>query len=72
MKDFTNVSQNPMQIIEANIVLNTHQLMQIFNVSRGTLDKFRKQKNFPKPIEMGGNRPMWITEEIVKWIKTRK
>lgn len=48
-----------------NILLNINQLTKVLDISRTTLDKYRKQDSFPKPIGQT-KRPKWITEEIMK------
>ena len=60
---------SPKQIVSENILLNINQLTRVLNISRTTLEKYRKQEGFPKPIGQS-NRPKWITEEILKWLKT--
>lgn len=65
-----NEIENKNKIIKNNFVLNAHQIMDILGISRGTLDKFRKEANFPKSVGHGG-RPKWLTKEILSWIQTR-
>ena len=65
------LSLSPKQIVSKNILLNIEQLTKVLAISRTTLDKYRKQKSFPKPVGQSG-RPRWITEEIIKWIKTER
>lgn len=61
----------PKQIVSENILLNINQLTKVLDISRTTLDKYRKQDSFPKPIGQT-KRQKWITEEIMKWMKTSR
>ncbi|WP_295365356.1 hypothetical protein [uncultured Succinivibrio sp.] len=72
MKSNELTQLSPNQIISENIILSINQLTKVLNVSRTTLEKYRKQEGFPKPVGGQSNRPKWITEEIVKWIKTSR
>lgn len=71
MKKSESIYISPKQIVSENILLTIDQLTKVLAISRTTLDKYRKQQSFPKPVGQTG-RPRWITEEIIKWLKTER
>lgn len=71
IKNSETLKESPAQIVSENILLTIDQLTKVLAISRTTLDKYRKKQSFPKPVGEDG-RPKWITEEIMKWIKTKR
>lgn len=68
-KSRVTLTNSAPQIISENFVLNINQVTKVLGISRTTLDKYRKEDSFPKPLKRSA-RPKWITEEIIKWAKT--
>ena len=40
-------------------------------ISRSTVDRWEKEKNFPKRIKLGKNSVGWNLEAVEKWLKER-
>ena len=57
------------QIINDHLLLKTIDVIKLLNISRGTFKKLKKKNNFPQPITGIGSHPMWITEEIIEWMR---
>ena len=53
-------------------LLSIKQLLEIFGVSRSTLNKMRKEKYFPKPILFSKRILRWSPKEILRYINRRK
>lgn len=52
-------------------ILRFKELMKILNVSRSTIDRWVKDSNFPKKLNLGANSIGWKEEDILNWINTR-
>jgi predicted DNA-binding transcriptional regulator AlpA len=63
------ISKPAEEIIKDHLLLKTVEVLKVLNISRGTFEKLQRKEGFPKAITNVGNRPMWLTEEILKWVK---
>ena len=53
------ISKPAEEIIKDHLLLKTVEVLKVL----------QKKEGFPKAITNVGNRPMWLTEEILKWVK---
>jgi predicted DNA-binding transcriptional regulator AlpA len=47
-------------------------VLTYLNVSRTTLHLYKKTKNFPLPILLGGARNRWLLADVVKWVEDQR
>lgn len=63
------ISTPAKEIVKDHLLLKTVEVLKVLNISRGTFEKLQKGDSFPKAITRVGGRPMWLTEEILNWVK---
>lgn len=63
------ISTPAKEIVKDHLLLKTVEVLKVLNISRGTFEKLQKEDNFLKAITRVGGRPMWLTEEILNWVK---
>lgn len=48
--------------------LSEKDLTEKFSVSRQAVWRWRKDRNFPKSVKIGGtDKPLWIEDEVEAW-----
>ncbi len=52
-------------------LLRQRDLMEFMNISRATLWRIQRHKNFPKPVILLGCK-RWRREEIEAWLEEKK
>lgn len=60
------------ELVRDHLLLKTVEVLRVLNISRSTFEKLLKRDGFPKAVTNVSNRPMWLTEEILQWVKLRK
>lgn len=63
------ITDNAVELVHENIFLTTIQILRIFNVTRTTFDRWRKNTDFPKALYIT-NRPIWKTQDVIEWAET--
>ena len=58
-----------MQLID---VISRKQLCKQLGVSRSTIKRWIKNRNFPKPLEASGREPLFDQNEIEYWFSERE
>ena len=53
-----------------NPLLTQKQVIELTTLSRSTIRRKVESGNFPKPIELGGNRIAWTKVSVEDWIAT--
>ncbi|SKA66192.1 Prophage CP4-57 regulatory protein (AlpA) [Succinivibrio dextrinosolvens DSM 3072] len=61
----------PVLIVNEKIFVNSTEIMKLFEITRPTLEKWKKTTSFPKAICLA-RRPVWMTEEILDWAKSHR
>ncbi len=56
------------EILNEHYLLKTVEILKILNISRGTFEKIKNTKNFPKAATKIGSRQFWLKKEILQWI----
>lgn len=57
------------EIIKNDYLVTAVKIMKIFDITRGTFDKWKKTKGFPKALFIS-KRQLWVTKEILDWAKS--
>ena len=52
------------------ILPTTETLAKVGVKSRNTVHDWVKSQDFPKPVQLGGNRIGWIESEVDAWLET--
>ena len=52
-------------------VLRTHQVLELANLTKGTLYRFVRENNFPQPIQLGPKLLGWFEDEVTAWLEAR-
>lgn len=63
------ISTSAETILKEHFLLRTVEILRILNISRTTFDTIKALPDFPKAITKVGSRPLWVKEEILKWLK---
>lgn len=50
-------------------LLSVADVARLLNISKGALQKLRRQARVPAPVEMG-RRVLWRREELEAWVRT--
>jgi predicted DNA-binding transcriptional regulator AlpA len=59
---------------EVPLYLRFPQLKKIFfgnNIGRSTIDRWEKEKGFPRRIKVGANSVVWDSALVRQWIEDR-
>ena len=59
---------------EVALYLRFPQLKKIFfggSIGRSTIDRWEREKGFPKRIKIGPNSVVWDSRSVAKWISER-
>ncbi len=54
-----------------NVLLRQRDLMEFMNISRATLWRIQKHKDFPKPVIILGCK-RWRREDVEIWLEAKK
>jgi predicted DNA-binding transcriptional regulator AlpA len=54
-----------------NALMRQRDLMEFMNISRATLWRIQKHKNFPKPVILLGCK-RWRREDVETWLEGKK
>ena len=57
---------------ELRPMLSEKQILDRLPIARSTLQKWEKEKLFPKSVPIGPNRKAWYEDEVVAWQKQRE
>jgi len=52
-------------------LLSKIEVAELLTIAPSTLDRVRKEPDFPKPFEIGGSL-RWSVHEIVAWLKATR
>ena len=52
-------------------VLRTHQVLELTNLTKGTLYRYVREDNFPAPIQLGPKLLGWFEDEVIAWLEAR-
>lgn len=52
-------------------IVRPKELIEILKISRSTLDRWVKSKNFPNKINLGKNSIGWLWSDVDKWLKNK-
>ena len=59
-------------ILKEHFLLKTVEILKILNISRTTFDTIKTLPDFPKAITKVGSRPLWVKDEILRWLQNGK
>lgn len=59
-------------ILKEHFLLKTVEILKILNISRTTFDTIKALPDFPKAITKVGSRPLWVKDEILRWLQNGK
>lgn len=57
------------EIIKNDYLVTAVKIMRIFDITRGTFDKWKKTKGFPEALYVS-KRKLWITQEVLDWARS--
>ena len=63
-----------LQINAKDLLLDKHDVAEIFKVSEMTIDRLIKDSDFPKPFRLKNNQtatPFWRIEDVKSWIDSQ-
>ena len=52
-------------------VLRIKDIMELLSVSRSTVWRWSKQRDFPSKIQLGGNTVGWFQKDLFAWLGSR-
>ena len=52
-------------------VLRIKDIMELLSVSRSTVWRWSKQRDFPSKIQLGGNTVGWFQKDLFAWLESR-
>lgn len=52
-------------------VLRIKDIMELLGVSRSTVWRWSKQRDFPSKIQLGGNTVGWFQKDLFAWLESR-
>lgn len=55
-----------------NALLRQRDLMEFMHISRATLWRIQRHKDFPKPVVLLGCCKRWRREDVETWLEGRK
>jgi len=57
---------------ELRPMLSEKQILDRLPIARSTLQKWEKEGDFPKSVQIGPNRKAWYEDEVAAWQKRRE
>jgi prophage regulatory protein len=57
--------------IENKIILDIHDIKNLYGISRTSIDRWEKNGNFPKRIYLGIKKIGWNKKDVENWIKNK-
>tara|TARA_R100000365_G_C2741560_1_gene70222 strand:- start:1465 stop:1701 length:237 start_codon:yes stop_codon:yes gene_type:complete len=52
---------------EFPVFLAANEVVRRTSLSRTTIDRMVKEREFPRPVPIGATRKAWIEEEVTAW-----
>ncbi len=59
----------PRQGQQLRPMLSEKQILDRIPIARSTLQKWEREGDFPKSVQIGPNRKAWYADEVVAWQK---
>jgi predicted DNA-binding transcriptional regulator AlpA len=53
-------------------MLSEKQILDRLPIARSTLQKWEREGDFPKSVQIGPNRKAWYADEVAAWQKQRE
>ena len=57
---------------ETSKIFRTNDLCELLSISRATLHRFRRQGEFPEPVQLGPNMVGWLASDVDAWVEARR
>jgi prophage regulatory protein len=57
---------------EPRRMISEKQILDLIPIARSTLQKWERESDFPKSVQIGPNRKAWYADEVAEWQNKRK
>ena len=61
-----------MHVLDDTTLLSRKQVIEVTGLSRATIDRMRKDDDFPQPLQLSPRRVAWRAADVREWVASRK